>query len=187
MGVLHALSVGDACLRWHPDGAGVTLWPNVAFLPKVLSPSSTNQPIQLSRFNPLPVEGGSGLLCPVRALEAYINATAGIRRSMQLFICYGGPRKGDARSKQRLSHWVVDAIVYSYAASAHPPPLGVRCHSAKGVSTSWASLRGLPTDAIRAAASWASPSTFTRFYRVNVACSQPLGAALSLGSSASNV
>ena len=45
VGELHALSVSDTCLRWNSDGSGVTLWPNVAFLPKVLprtltSPSS---------------------------------------------------------------------------------------------------------------------------------------------------
>ena len=39
------------------------------------------------------------------------------RQSDQLFFCYGGPRSGCALSKQRLSHWVVDVIIYTYNAS----------------------------------------------------------------------
>ncbi len=36
VGELHALSVSQSCMRWKPEGTGVTLWPNPAFLPKVL-------------------------------------------------------------------------------------------------------------------------------------------------------
>ncbi len=46
---------------------GVTLWPNMTFLPKVLSCFHLNQPIQVAQFNPPPqeAEGKSSLLCPV--------------------------------------------------------------------------------------------------------------------------
>ena len=125
VGELHALSVADTCLRWNPDGSGVVLWPNVAFLPKVLSRTYFNQPIQLARFNS-PSEGNeSEMLCPVRALRAYIAATAGIRQSEQLFVCHGGPNRGSALSKQRLSHWVVDTIKHAYVASGRPPAIRV--------------------------------------------------------------
>lgn len=182
---LHALSVSASCLQWNPDGSGVTLWPNTAFLPKVLSRFHCNQPIHLVQFDPPPGDGGPGLelLCPVRSLRAYVTATAGIRKSDQLFLCYGGAKLGCALSKQRLSHWVVDAIVHAYEAGNNPLPSSIRCHSTRSVSTSWAALRGVPLETICAAASWASPSTFTRFYRVNVAASQPLDAVLHLGSS----
>lgn len=39
---LHALSVSLQCLRWGPEGNQVTLWPNPAFQPKVLSPQFIN-------------------------------------------------------------------------------------------------------------------------------------------------
>ena len=177
---LHALSVSDSCLRWNSDGSGVTLWPNIAFLPKVLANSHLNQPIRLARFNPPPGErtDKQELLCPVRALRAYIGATARIRRSEQLFLCHSGPNKGCALSKQRLSHWIVDAISHAYEASDSPMPSGTRCHSTRSVSTSWAALRGVPLEDICAAASWASPGTFSRFYRVNVATPHPLGVVL---------
>ncbi|KAK5895025.1 hypothetical protein CesoFtcFv8_011654 [Champsocephalus esox] len=170
----------------NSDGSGVTLWPNVAFLPKVLPLAHSNRPIQLARFN-IPQENGTPeLLCPVRALRAYIDATACIRQSEQLFVCHGGTRKGHALSKQRLSHWVVDTITCAYGASGRPPPSGARCHSTRGVSTSWAALRGVPLETICAAASWASSGTFSRFYRVNVATPHPLGVVLWPSSAASN-
>ncbi|KAK0150202.1 hypothetical protein N1851_008886 [Merluccius polli] len=174
VGELQALSVAETCLRWNPDGSGVVLWANVAFLPKVLSRTHLNQPIRLARFDSPSEECRSELLCPVRALRAYIAATAGIRQSEQLFVCHGGPNRGRALSKQRLSHWVVDAIAHAYGASGRPPPSGVRCHSTRSVATSW----GVPLEAICAAASWATPGTFTRFYRVNVAGHCPMAVVL---------
>lgn len=83
------------------------------FFPKVLACSYLNQPIQLVQFDP-PLEEGeerTRLPCPVRARRAYFEATACIRRSEQL--CYGGPEMGCALSKQRLSHWMVEAIAYA--------------------------------------------------------------------------
>lgn len=185
---LHALSVSPSCLRWSPDGSGVTLWPNTAFVPKVLPRSHCNQPLTLSRFQPPSEEGlnGSELLCPVRALEAYIAATAGRRRSDQLFLCYGGPKMGYPVSKQRLSHWIVDVISCAYSKSGQSPPMGLTAHSTRGVATSWAAMRGVPLNDICAAASWASPTTFTRFYNINVAAPHPLSQVLLQGSSGSS-
>ena len=110
----------------------------------VLPRNHLNQPIQLAHFDPPSEEGGYELLCPVRALRAYISATADIRQSKQLFVCHGGPNRGRALTKQRLSHWVVDTITQAYRASGHPPPSGIRCHSTRSVSASWAALRGVP-------------------------------------------
>ena len=95
--------------------------------------------------------------------------SADIRQSEQLFVCHGGPNRGRALTKQRLSHWVLDTITQAYRASGRPPPSGVRCHSTRSISASWAALRGVPLGTICAAASWALPSTFSMFYRVNVA------------------
>lgn len=181
VGELHALSTSASCLQWCPGESGVMLWPNVTFLPKILSSSYTNRPIQLARFEPPPEESAAKLLCPVRALSAYVGATASIRSGEQLFVCYAGPRKGCGLSKQRLSHWIVDTITYAYTASARPPPSGVRCHSTRGVATSWAALKGVSLEAICAAASWSSPNTFCRFYRVNVAAPSPLSVVLAPG------
>ncbi len=50
-------------------------------------------------------------LCPVCTLRLYVDRTQSFRTSYQLFVCYGGQQKGKAVSKQRLAHWIVDAIV----------------------------------------------------------------------------
>ena len=47
-------------------------------------------------------------------------------------------------------------------------PSAVVAHSIRRVATSWAQLKGVPLSEICASASWTSPGTFTRFYRVNV-------------------
>nr|XP_061814201.1 uncharacterized protein LOC133604909 [Nerophis lumbriciformis] len=178
VGELHALSVSPSCMFWHPEGSGVTLWPNVAFMPKVLAGSRCNRPLRLARYRPPPGEGGSRqeLLCPVRALRLYVDSTASFRRSSQLFVCYGARGRGSALSKQRLSHWVVDTISYSYQMACRPLPSGVRCHSTRGVATSWAALKGVPLEDICAAASWSAPGTFFRFYCLDVTSPHPLGA-----------
>lgn len=171
VGELQALSIAEPCCRWNPDGSGVTLWSDVAFIPKVSLPAGSTQPLHLARFDS---GSPSEPLCPVRALETYINATASFRKTNSLFVCYAGSRKGQALSKQRLAHWVVDLISKAYALQDRPLPAGVKCHSTRGMSTSFAAMTGVPLDVICRAASWKSPSTFTRFYRVNVAAPHPL-------------
>lgn len=186
VGELHAFSVSPSCLRWSPDGSGVTLWPNPAFIPKILS-SHCNEPLRLARFKPPPGEGGDRpeLLCPVRALTQYVTTTAGMRKSDQLFLCYGGSKMGCAVSKQRLSHWIVEVIRLAYRTGSCSLPSGVKAHSTRSVAASWAALRGVSLETICAAASWASPSTFARFYNVNVATPHPLGLVLLSESSGS--
>lgn len=98
VGELHALSVSESCMCWNADNTVVTLWPNPSFLPKRMSTLFKNQAIKLTALNPLVGEAQDGnhteLLCPVRALKGYLKATENLRYSDQLFICYGGPKKG---------------------------------------------------------------------------------------------
>ena len=80
VGELHALSVEEECISWKPEDTGVRLWPNPFFLPKVLSARAFNQVIDLDALTPERDSGGdSWLLCPVRALRAYIERTLPLR------------------------------------------------------------------------------------------------------------
>ena len=164
------------------NDSGVILRPNVSFLPKVLPPSYINQTIELAAFHPPPftseVEERANLVCPVRALRLYVQATQGFRRSEQLFVCYGGKNRGCALSKQRLSHWVVDTIKKAYEVADIPLPSGVTCHSTRGISTSWAAMEGVSLTDVCAAACWSTPSTFARFYRLDVASGSSLASAI---------
>ena len=122
------------------------------------------------------------MLCPVRALQAYVSRTQSLRRTDQLFVCHAERVRGSSLSKQRLSHWIVDTIHLAYSLAGRPQPVGVVAHSTRGTATSRALLRGVPLSEVCAAASWASSATFARFYSINVATPSALVSAV-LGSS----
>ncbi len=104
------------------------------------------------------------LLCPVRALCIYVDCTRSFRSSEQFFVCHGGQQKGKAVSKQRLAHWIVDAVALAYQSQGEPCPLGVRAHSNRSVASSHALVHGASLADICRAAGWATPKTFARFY-----------------------
>ncbi|KAL0161624.1 hypothetical protein M9458_045349, partial [Cirrhinus mrigala] len=63
-----------------------------------------------------------------------------------------GQQKGKAVSKQRISHWLVDAICLAYQARGLSCSLGLRAHLTRGVAASAAFVNGASlTDFCRAA------------------------------------
>ena len=104
-------------------------------------------------------------LCPVCAVCMYMDKTKGFRRSDQLFVSWANPKKGKPITKQRLSHWVVEAIALT--SQGLQPPVGLRVLLTQGLATSWALFRGVSAQDICAAASWYSPLTFVRFYMLD--------------------
>ena len=168
VGDLHALSVNAACLEFGPNDSKVILRPRHGYVPKILGTPFRAQVISLSALPTHGSEADSNLLCPVRALRNYISRSAAFRRSDQLFVSFGGRTKGLAASKQTLSRWIVDAIATAYASKDLQCPLGIRAHSTRGVASSWAWSSGISIYDICTAAGWASPSTFVRFYNLEV-------------------
>ncbi len=59
-----------------------------------------------------------------KSLTAYVHRTALWRKSDQLLVCYGPPKKGFPAAKQTLSRWIVDAIIVAYESSDLPSPFG---------------------------------------------------------------
>ncbi|KAI2655537.1 ORF V: Enzymatic polyprotein [Labeo rohita] len=108
------------------------------------------------------------LLCPARALRTYVDRTRSFRHSEQLFVCFGGQQLGNAVSKQRLAHWVVDAITLAYQCHGEPCPLGVRAHSTRSVGSFYALAHGASLADTCRAAGWATPNTFARFYNLRI-------------------
>ncbi len=47
----------------------------------------------------------------------------------------GGRQKGNAVSKQRMAHWIVDAITLAYQAQGVPCPFRLRAHSTRSVAS----------------------------------------------------
>lgn len=180
---IHALSVHSSCMRFSPDNLRVSLRPNPAFIPKVVGACSQ---AELDAFQPPPHTSSEEQrlhnLCPVRALSSYVERTRSFRQGDQLFVSWAKPHRGRPVSKQRLSHWIVEAISTAYSSAGLQVPVGLRAHSTRGLATSWAYFRGVSIQDICAAASWSSPLTFARFYRLDVTSRGLSHSVLSVGS-----
>lgn len=61
--------------------------------------------------------------------DAWLSHFLNFRQSEQLFVWFGGQQKGISVSKQRMDHWIVDAMLRAYQVQDVPCPLGVRAHS----------------------------------------------------------
>ena len=177
---MHALSVSAECMRFSDDGKRVLIKPHLAFVPKNLVVA--HAPVELVAFHPPPFSSTEDerlhCLCPVRALRFYCQRTATVRSSPQLFISYGQGQLRSAVAKATLSRWIVDAIKLAYTSSGAPVPEGLKAHSTRGISASWALSRGASVQEICAAANWVSPSTFATFYCLDVAASSVAHAVL---------
>ncbi len=172
IGDLHAFSVDSDCIRFGPGDCSVTLRPRMGYVPKSLSTPFKIQTVSLSALSSESAASSEAdaqtSVCPVRALRIYIDRLASFRQSNQLFVCYGGCARGRAVSKQRLSHWIVDAITAAYTNQGLECPLHIRGHSTRAMASSWAWSRGMSIQDICVAAGWSSENTFARFYRLDV-------------------
>ncbi|KAI2665989.1 Transposon Ty3-G Gag-Pol polyprotein [Labeo rohita] len=146
VGDLQALSVAPSHLEFSPGMIKAFLYPRPGYVPKV--PTNTPQPVVLQAFWPPPFREPDqqklNCMCPVRALDAYVYRAALWRKSEQLFVCYGPPKKGYPASKETLSRWIVDAISTAYESSDLPSPLGVKAHSTRAIGASKAFSAGVP-------------------------------------------
>ncbi|KAL0182109.1 hypothetical protein M9458_021484, partial [Cirrhinus mrigala] len=166
VGDLQAFSVNEACLEFGPADSHVVLRPRPGYVPKVPTTPFRDQVVNLQALPPEEADPALALLCPVRSLRIYVDRTWSFRRSEQLFVCFGGQQKGNAVSKQRLAHCVVDAISLAYESQGEPCPLGVRAHSTRSVAYSYALAHGASLADICRAAGWVTPNTFARFYNL---------------------
>lgn len=103
---IHALSVHPSCAEFFPDDVRI-LKPNPAFVPKAVGLCS---PVDLAAFTASPEEQQAYAQCPVRALCTYVDRTRCFRRSDLLFVSWAGPHRRKPVRKQRLSHWLMEAI-----------------------------------------------------------------------------
>ncbi len=168
VGDLHAFSVDDSCLQFGPEDSQIILRPRPGYVPKVPTTPFRDQVVSLQALPPAEADPALALLCPVRALRHYVDRTQSFRTSDQLFVCHGGRQKGNAVSKQRMVHWIVDAITLAYQAQGVPCPFRLRAHSTRSVASSWALARGASLTDICRAAGWATSNTFARFYSLRV-------------------
>ncbi|KAL0172893.1 hypothetical protein M9458_033204, partial [Cirrhinus mrigala] len=119
VGNLHAFLVNKSCLEFGPADSHVIMRPWPGYVPKVPTTPFRDQVVNLQALPPEEADMAFGLLCPLLCLGCcvlciYVDRTRSFRRSEQLFVCFGGQQKRNAVSKQRLAHWVVDAITLAY-------------------------------------------------------------------------
>ncbi len=143
VGDLQALSTSPACLEFGPNDSKVVLKPRHGYVPKVLSTPFRAQVITLSALPPSEEDRELSLLCPVRALRIYFERSAPFRHTEQLFVSFGNRTKGHPVTKQRLSKWIVDAVMLAYSSLGLQCPIGVRAHSTRGIASSWAWSSGV--------------------------------------------
>ncbi len=138
VGDLQAFSVSEECLVFGPVYSHVVLRPRPGYVPKVPTTPFRDQVVNLQALPSEEADPALALLCPVRALRIYVTRTRSVRSSEQLFVCHGGQQKGKAVSKQRLAHWIGEAVALAYQSQGEPCPLGVRAHSTRSVASSHA-------------------------------------------------
>ncbi len=114
VGDLQAFSVSEECLVFGPFYSHVVLRPRPGYVPKVPTTPYRDQVVNLQALPSEEADPALALLCPVRALRIYVDRTRSVRSSEQLFVCHGGQQKGKAVSKQRLAHWIVEAVALAY-------------------------------------------------------------------------
>ena len=121
------------------------------------------------------------LLCPVRALRAYLDRTSSVLpRPRTLFVSPHSTAR--SLSKNALSFFIRDIISRAYSSSssssAASAPSSARAHSVCGIATSWAFAHNASLSSVLAAASWSSSTVFTSFYLSDVQFSSSQGFSL---------
>ncbi|XP_072003573.1 uncharacterized protein [Engystomops pustulosus] len=155
----------------------VVLMTDPAFLPKVVSRFHRSQEIRLPSFCSNPStdrEREFNKLDVKRAIELYLDRTKDWRKSDSLFVLFGGKNRGQKASAVVIARWIRQAISSAYVAAGQPIPEGLKAHSTRAVSSSWAEFREVSVNQICQAATWSSPHTFYRHYRLDVAGAQEL-------------
>jgi len=166
---LQALCLDGGCYRFiTPDI--LLLRTNVNFMPKCKTEFHRAQEIQLEAFYPRPTTAKNKKLnsmCPIRALQAYVERTKDLRKTQQLFVSYKKGAEGFPVTKRRISSWMVEAIKLAYQQEGLDSPKNVRAHGTRAQATSWASFAGVDPTRICRAAVWSNLHTFCKHYRTH--------------------
>ena len=110
----------------------------------------------------------SPIVCvPIRALQAYVDATRDLRKSQQLFVSYKTGSQGFPVTKRRISSWIVEAIKTCYALEKLDPPKNVHAHETRAQASSWAAFSGVDPTRICRAAVWSILHTLCKHYRTH--------------------
>ncbi|CAJ0950310.1 unnamed protein product [Ranitomeya imitator] len=165
---LAALSCRPPFLVIHQDKVVFRTPPS--FLPKVVSTFHLNEDIVLPSFCPAPthpLERSLNKLDLVRAVRIYLDRTSSFRKTDSFFVIPDGTRRGQPASKATIARWIRMAILEAYRVKNRVPPPGIKAHSTRAVSASWAVHHRASALQLCKAATWSSIHTFAKFYKVH--------------------
>ena len=170
-GEVHALAADKVMHDDAPHWTKVILYPHAAFVSKTQlrsSGASALRPINIpslrSFLGPDMAEDLS--LCPVRAIQIYLDRTKDLRAGKRLlFIAYKKGHQGDIH-KNTLSGWIRKLLVFTYRTSSGEvlPLSNTRTHEIRAQASSLAFRGSADLEALLQACSWSSSSTFADFY-----------------------
>jgi hypothetical protein len=164
-GELHALL--ETGLSHSDHWKSVTIYTDPSFVAKTKvtagMPPLTIPALACTRG---PLTQSDWLLCPVRALQGYLQRTTGIRDGRRrLFLSH---KKGFTKdiAPSTISTWICDTVkeCYKSAPASVATEFKVTGHQVRGMSTSWAFAKRASIGDVMAAATWKSHTTFTNYY-----------------------
>lgn len=85
-------------MKFGPGYSCIILRPRPGYVPKVCTTPFRVQVVHLEEAEPV----------------IAVSCSHSVRFSEQLFICFGGWQNGSDIWKQKLTHWIVDAIALVY-------------------------------------------------------------------------
>ena len=157
---LHALSRQQNYIVKRTDGA-LILHCNPLFLAKTQLPDMRPKPIVLLPLKPGEVNDLS--LCPVRAVNCYLQATNSVSHSDRLLLRWAS--KKAQIFPQTLSSWIRRVIQEAYAFADVPlPPMRRASHEVRALAASHAYMNNVSLTDLLGAVGWSATSTFAKHY-----------------------
>ncbi len=146
---------------------------NPAFLPKITTDSALSGDIELKAFVPDPSTKYEQYLChmcPVQALKIYLAQMREVRvQNRALFVHFDPDKAAHPISKATLGCWLSMAIHDAYVVFGKVEIIRTNPHSVRGVAMTRAKFARVPPEEICLAATWETPCTFARHYRLDLA------------------
>ena len=168
---LKALDAREPYCEFTPRG--VSLRTNPLFRPKTVKPGNMQK---VMHFTPLSgpeadPDGAYESVCLVRTLRRYTEVTKPLRSGTnQLLVTFKEGAQDKEASKVTIVQWLKFCVQEAYTLQQLPLP-SVKTHSTRKQSVSWANLKNISMEDICQHASWASSTTFTKHYSLQLASS----------------
>lgn len=166
---LTALSVRKDLCIFYSDRMVIRLDPT--FLPKVNSWFHRAQELVLPDFCPNPRHQTESLwhtLGVRRALRRYIKRTESFQQTESFLVSFTPSSMGRRVSSATIARWIKACISIAYNIRARPRPAKIYAHSTRSAAASAAWSTQASVLDICHAASWASTTSFIKYYKIDL-------------------